>query len=135
MDYGNSRRSALGCLMIVAAVIVCGGLLSFGLDRICVGYLPQRLPIYPNATVTFRDHNLFTEFGMGNTVLILDSPDEPDVVRAWYATQTGTFLRASLDESDPIVSIGRRIARVDWDVTRAEDGTGTQIILFTTCVN
>ena len=121
---------ALGCLVILAAVVLCGGITFFAADRICYGNLSQRLPIYPNATVSSRTHNLFTEFGMGNTVVVLDSPDSPDDVRSWYAVQTGSYLREALRSNTPFF----RMAQGSATVSRSDTG-GSQIILFGTCVN
>lgn len=123
-------RPALGCLVVVLAIVVCGSVSSFALDRLCYSNLSQRLPIYPDATVESRAHNLFTEFGMGNTVMVLTTPDEPDAVRSWYAIQTGSYLREALRNNTPFF----RMSQGQVDVTRNPDGAGSQIILFGTCV-
>lgn len=126
-------RGSLGCFAIIAGILLCSGVSFYTLDRICYDSLSQRLPIYPNAEIVFRAHNLFSELGMGNTVITLHSDDEPDVVRAWYGRAQGEYARMALNSSNIITSTGQRIARADWSVTR--DGDGTQIILFGTCVN
>jgi len=117
--------------MLMLVIILCGSATMFAADRICYGNLSQRLPIYPDATVIRRTHNWFTEFGMGNTVVVLESPDDPETVRSWYAVHTGTYLRDALDNNTPFF----RMAQGQVDVTRAQDGTGSQIILFGTCIN
>lgn len=86
--------------------------------------------MYPNATIIYRVHNFINEWGMGNTVFILETDDEIDVVRSWYGVHTGTFLREALQNPTPITDLGRRIARADWAVERQDDGTGTQITLL-----
>jgi hypothetical protein len=111
----------------------CVGTVTFALDRICYSGLSQRLPIYPNAEVRLRRHNLFTEFGMGNTAITLYSPDDPNDVRRWYGRQTGDYIRGTMDNGGTIDRLALRIAQGDWDVTA--DGTGSQIILFGTCAN
>ncbi len=128
-------KGAIGCFVVGLAVLVCGGGMFFTFDRVCLDYLPQRLPLYPNATITFRTHNFITEWGMGNTVFILDTEDDPDTVRAWYGVHTGTFLRTSLENPSLLIDVQRRIARADVTVQRAEDGTGSMITLLGTCVN
>ncbi len=128
-------RPVLGCLVIGLAVLVCSGSAFVAIDRVCAAYLPQRLPIYPGATVAFQRHNSMTEFGMGTTVVTLLSPDPPETVRSWYGRETGTFLRESINNNDPITYLGRQIARVSWDVGRAPDGNGSQIILYAQCMN
>jgi hypothetical protein len=124
-------RPVLGCLAIVVAVILCSGVSLFAADRLCYGALSQRLPLYPNAAVKQRVHNLFTEFGMGNTAITMTTPDDPTTVRNWYGARTGEYMREGLDSR----SIGFTLARGQWDVTRDPDNpTGSQIILFGTCV-
>lgn len=134
MDRRNNNRGALGCLVIIIAVIVCSSTAFLTVDRICAAYLPQRLPLYPNAEIVRRSHNFLFEYGMGITTFVLRSEDDPNTVRSWYGRTTGTFLRESLESSDPITNIGRRVARVSWGVTRDNDGS-TQILLATFCVN
>lgn len=125
----------IGCIGVVVALFLCIGVSFFSVDRLCAAYLPQRLPIYPDAEVEFITHNFITEFGMGNTSIVLYTPDEPDAVRSWYGRTMGTFLREAVENPTLITQIGRQIARVDFSITRAKDGVGTQIILFGTCLN
>lgn len=124
------NRGSLGCLVLILAIIVCVSTVTFAADRLCYGNLSQRLPIYPNATASTRTHNMFTEFGMGNTVVVLDSPDAPDAVRSWYAVHTGDYLRRALRENTPFF----RMAQGKVDVYSDGEG-GSQIVLRGTCVN
>ncbi len=117
--------------MLVLAVIVCISTVGFAADRICYGNLSQRLPLYPNATIKSRTHNLITEFGMGNTVVIMSSPDEPEDVRSWYAVHTGSYLRDSLRDNTPFF----RMAQGQVQIGANPDGDGSSIILFGTCIN
>ena len=124
-------RPVAGCLVVVLAVIVCSTTAIFAADRICYGNLTQRLPIYPNATIKSREHNMLSEFGMGNTVVIMTSPDAPDVVRSWYAVRTGSYLRDALRNNTPFF----RMAQGQVDVTHdPANDAGSQIILYGTCV-
>ncbi|MEP7292717.1 MAG: hypothetical protein ABI835_13125 [Chloroflexota bacterium] len=126
------KGPALGCLVVGIAVILCSGVSMFTVDRLCYGNLSQRLPIYTNAEVVRRVHNLFTEFGMGNTVITLISPDDPDTVRSWYAVHTGSYLREALRNNTPFF----RMSQGQVDVSHDPDNpSGSQIILFGTCVN
>lgn len=131
MRFFRRGGLAFGCLWVIVAVLLCSGVTSFVVDRICYGNLSQRLPLYPNATVKSRIHNLFTEFGMGNTVFVLLSPDDPETVRSWYAAETGAYLREAIQNNTPFF----RMAQGSVEVTRSPDGEGSQIILFGTCVN
>jgi len=126
-------RPILGCLVIVAAVILCSGVSVIAADRICYSNLTQRLPIYPGATIKSREHNFLSEFGMGNTVMVLTSPDAPSVVQSWYSVHTGNYLRDALRNNTPFF----RMAQGQVSVTENPDdptGKGSQIILFGTCV-
>jgi hypothetical protein len=136
LDHVNQPpRVTLGCVVVVLAMFFCAGGVTFVFDRVCNSYLTRYLQIYPNATITYRAHNMFTDFGVGNTVMFLESPDDQDTVRSWHGRTYGTFLRETLRSTDPLLYVGRRLARVDWDVTESESGTGSQIILFGTCIN
>ncbi|HVU10957.1 MAG TPA: hypothetical protein VHD90_06750 [Phototrophicaceae bacterium] len=128
-------RTALGCLVIVAAVIGCSVGSFVAGNVVCAAYLPQRLPIYPGATVVFQNHNFLTPFGMGTTSTVLHSSDPPDTVRTWYGRTTGTFLKQSIENNDPLTFLGRQIARVQYDVSDAPEGSGSQIILYTQCLD
>ncbi len=124
-------RMAVGCLAILVAVLLCSSVTFVVADRICYGNLSQRLPIYPNATIKSREHNFLSEFGMGNTVVVMTSPDAPDEVRSWYAVHTGAYLRESLRNNSPFF----RMAQGQVDVTHdPENDSGSQIILYGTCV-
>lgn len=129
----KALRGGLGCLVIFLGILTCSGISFVAFDRICYDSLSRRLPFYPEAEIIFRTHNMLSEFGMGNTVITMHSPDEPDVVRSWYGRATGEYIRSALRSSNIITSTGLRIARADWSVVR--DGDGTQIILFGTCIN
>jgi hypothetical protein len=122
-------------LGLLVGLVFCIGTTTFAIDRICYTGLSQRLPLYPNAEVRLRRHNLFTEFGMGNTALTLYTPDEPNDVQQWYGRNTGEYIRGTMENGGTIDRLALRIAQGDWDVTRDESGTGSQIILFGTCAN
>lgn len=135
MRFLRKRQGCLGCIGVLVVMLLCGTITTITVDRICYTGLSQRLPIYPNAEVQRRSHNLLSEFGMGNTVIVLYSPDEPEVVQSWYGQQTGTYIRGTMQSGGFIDRVAQRIAQGDWSVTRAESGIGSQIILFGTCVN
>ncbi|NJO82684.1 MAG: hypothetical protein HC828_07575 [Blastochloris sp.] len=121
----------LGCLLVLAALFGCMGVSVFTLDRICYSVLSQRVPIYLNARIAVRQHNFLSEWGMGDTSMVLYSDDPPEEVRAWYAVTTGAYLRRALQNNEPFF----RMAQGDWAVETAEDGVSSQILLYGTCVN
>jgi len=125
------RGRVPGCLIILVAMFLCSGITTFAVDRLCYVNLTERLPMYPNATVKTRVHNLFSELGMGNTAVIMTTPDDPDTVRAWYAEETAPYLRLDARNNMPF----SHVAHGQVDITHNPDGEGSQIILFGTCVN
>jgi len=126
-------RLMVGCLTIGVAVILCSGVSLFAANAICYSNLTQRLPIYPNATVKSRGHNFLTEFGMGDTEMVLISPDSPETVRSWYAVHTGSYLRDSLRNNTPFFRMAQGQVSVDYNPDDPT-GKGSQIILYGTCV-
>lgn len=122
-------RPVMGCLVVLVAILLCSGVTMFAADRLCYGALSQRLPLYPNGTVISRVHNLFSEFGMGNTVVSIVTPDDQDTVRNWYGAATGAYMR-----SEGFGSPFFTLARGQWDVSRGENGEGSMVILFGTCI-
>lgn len=131
MDYetvGCSRRAWVSTLIVLGLMLTCLGGLGFTIDRICVTNMALRLPRYPGAEVVRERHNLVTSFGMGETVLQLHSDDDPDVVREWYARNTGEVLRANVRNAF------FQWTRGEWVVDPAQEGDGSQIILHGTCM-
>ena len=127
--YGCSGKAILVTLGIIILVSLCGGVSMLAVDGICWNGLSKKLPIYPNATITFQRHNFLREFGIGTTVIILDSDDSVATVREWYGRTVAAA--SSSANNDPLyyIPVGR------YSVTRAEDGTGTQIILSGDCIS
>jgi len=130
-SYGCSRKAVLVTLLFVGLVVLCGAISILTIDSICWNGMTQKLPIYPNATITFQRHNFLRSFGMGTTVMMLDSDDSSDVVREWYGRSVGAAARAAKDSGNRFydIPIGR------FSITRAEDGTGSQIILSGDCIS
>jgi hypothetical protein len=122
-------RPVLGCLVVLVAIALCSGATMFAADRLCYGALSQRLPLYPNGTVISQTYNLFSAFGMGNTVVSIVTPDDQETVRNWYGAATGAYMRSSGGGS-----LFFTLARGQWDVSRGDNGEGSLIILFGTCI-
>jgi hypothetical protein len=128
---GYTKRTFLGCLVILGLVVLCSGVTTLTLDRLCYNTLSQTLPLYPNAQVQVDRHNMFTSRGMGETYLQLYSPDPPDVVSRWYGETVGPYLWAAIRSND----LSYRLGRVERHVSRAEDGVGSMIQLHGVCAN
>lgn len=134
MNQGRGRGT-LGCIAVMLALVLCSGVVVTVMDGICYDGLTRRMPTYPGAQLVSVRYNLFRPYGMGNTVVQLSSSDDENTVRAWYARQTGTLLRQMVESRAPGDNLLRTITQSQFDVTAAEDGTGSQILLFGTCVN
>ncbi len=133
MDRGSGygKRSLLSCGVIILLIVLCGGVMTFTFDRLCLSTMTQRLPIYPGAQMVVERHNMLSAFGMGETYAELYSPDAPDVVSKWYGNTAGTYQINAVRNGDPTYNLGRS----NWTVNQAADGKGSQIQLYGICVN
>jgi hypothetical protein len=122
-------RPVLGCLVVIVAIFLCSGVTMFAADRLCYGALSQRLPLYPDSTVISQTYNLFSAFGMGNTVVSMTTPDDQQTVRNFYGRATSTYMD-SRGSGSPFFTL----AKGQWDVSRGDNGEGSLIILFGTCI-
>jgi hypothetical protein len=126
-----------GCLrtlrtgvVILLLVLACGTVSTLGIDAMCYNTLSKRLPVYPDSKRTFEKHNFLRAFGMGETLIILETDDPPDVVRDWYGHAVG---KAASENRDNPVFFG--VSSAAWSVTKSEDGSGSQIILSGVCAS
>jgi hypothetical protein len=130
-SYGCSRKAVLVTLLFVGVIFLCGTVSILTIDSICWSNMTQKLPIYPSATISFQRHNFLRPFGMGTTVMTLETEDSPDGVRDWYGRAVGAAARAAKDSDNRLYNVP--IAR--FSITGAEDGTGSQIILSGDCIS
>jgi hypothetical protein len=98
----------------------------------CYDTLSKRLPVYPGAAITFERASL-RRYGMGETIMILDSDDAPAEVREWYGRYTGSLNREM--QQDGVGGMFFSFTKAVWSVTTAEDGTGSQILLSGACMS
>jgi hypothetical protein len=131
----SSRRGCLGCLGILLGMIVCGSIVYISVDRVCYTGLSRRVPVYPEATQVRLQHNMFFAYGMGTTVGIYESADDPETVRRWYANNLRDFAQNDASSRNPLVSAWVRLTQARFDVTETESGVGSQIILYGVCAN
>ena len=118
----------VGTLVIIVAIVLCISVTLVGVDRTCVSDMEPRLPIYPNTTVKLQQHNFLTQFGMGESVMILHSDDPVEVVRDWYSKTVGAIVYADVQKGNI-----RHMGRTNWTVDEAPEGKGSQIILYGYC--
>jgi hypothetical protein len=122
------RRMLFGTLAVIMAMVLCVTVVTIGVDRTCVSDLKPRLPIYPNTTVKLEQHNFLTQFGMGESVMILHSDDPVEVVRDWYSKTVGAVVYADVQKGTI-----KHMGRTNWTVDEAPEGKGSQIILYGYC--
>lgn len=127
--YGCRGRVALGVLGLMVMIFGCIGVTTLSIDAACYNSMTPKIPVYPNGRITLEQHNFLRAFGMGETVMIIDTDDEPNVVREWYGKTVGAAYKAAQDNFVPFFFL----ANARYSVGRAEDGTGTQIILNGVC--
>jgi hypothetical protein len=60
------------------------GVLFLGLDQVCVVDANRRLPPYPGTTRIKESHNGLRARGLGNSLEVFLSQDNPEVIEAWY---------------------------------------------------
>ena len=121
------RRTLLSMVFIIGAIVLCIGTVTLAIDGSCVASIGPRAPLYPGATVSSERHTLLRPFGMGETVMILYSADDSKTVNDWYARTVGAVMRANMQHKV------RVYGSANYTVTTGEDGTGSQIILYSYC--
>lgn len=133
-QYGCSRRAGLGCLAIFGALFACIASFLLVADFGCYNTMTAKLPVYPNARVVTSKYNMFRAFGIGETLVLLNTDDTPTVVRDWYGRTVGALYQAAQQ--------GKRsdlfffLANARYTVTGAPNGgTGSQILLSGVCAS
>lgn len=121
------RRMLIGTLIVTVIMFSCLVVSVIGIDGLCVADVGPRLPFYAGATITSERNTMFRRFGMGETIIILYSPDDNQTVTGWYGRTVGAKLKENLDKGL------RQFGSTRWTVGLAEDGTGSQIILYSRC--
>jgi hypothetical protein len=124
------RRTLLSLILIALAVSLCIGSTVTAIDSLCYAAQAPLLPYYPGARVVRINTSAPRPFGWGETVVQLESDDDPSTVRDWYG---GRFGRALGERADGPLAFMSGTARTSYRVRRADDGTGSTITLRATC--
>ncbi|MBZ0304178.1 MAG: hypothetical protein K8J31_30865 [Anaerolineae bacterium] len=124
------RTRILAVVVIPLILVLCVGGATVALDSLCYSGLTQRLPLYPGAVVTFEKHNGLRRFGMGETLMILESADPIETVRDWYGRNAGAAVRRMQQDGQRLLI---SMSQAEYSVVTAEDGQGTQITLSGVC--
>jgi hypothetical protein len=110
--------------MLFIASSICLGSIIVGADMICKSNVETWLPYYPNAEVVSIEHDFIRARAMGETWVVLSSPDDPETVRQFYRDNTLALMRAETL---------RGWAITDWRVEADPDGEGSIIRLYSLC--
>ena len=129
-EYG-CRRGLLVTLGVILLVMTCSGVTVGALDILCHNIMTERLPLYAGAEITFENHSFIRSFGMGDTVIILESDEPSEVVREWYARTVAARKKDAREAGDMAFF---SLSKTAVSVTSRADGTGSLIILSGSCV-
>ncbi|HUN07144.1 MAG TPA: hypothetical protein PLQ56_11115 [Aggregatilineales bacterium] len=117
-----SIRPLKGCLIVLAAVVLCVGSVSATFDARCMSTFNTNLPRHPEAQMVQE----FYPF-LGTKFLYVYVPYDPVTVQTWYSQRTHVAKRNDRLNGTYTAWYGR------WRSTRAADGTGTDVILWVDC--
>jgi len=118
------RGMIISTIVITIAIIVVFGLAVMGIDYSCQVTIETWTPYYPDAEVVSVEYDLFRPRAMGNSLVILSTPDEYLVVNEWYQDH-----QANLREMDQVEGI----ATYGFNVRNNPDSDGSLIYLFSEC--
>ncbi len=109
-------------LVVMAMVFLCIFITFWAIDFACYNDINEWLPYYPGAveadlTASFRPR------ASGLTIVVLQTDDNPNQVRAWYFDQARQRNREGITNT---------LATVDFEVQPLPQG-GSQIILTSQC--
>ena len=133
----NETRRGFGCRRILIAVIaltvamlLCIGVTTVALDSVCYQGLTQRLPIYPGSEIVFEEHSGLRPFGNGETLMIIEAPDDYETVNAWYTRNAGGATRRMQQNGQQMLIT---LTSSAYSLIALEDKPGTQVTLNGVC--
>lgn len=122
----NPRNVLAGVVLIIVGVVVLSVLTATFIDNRCYDDSTAWLPVYPNATVQSVKYDYFRAWGIGETKMILVSPDDRITVNTWYANAMEEIAKKYT---------GRGLADSDYQIRRNPNGDGSVITLSSACAN
>jgi hypothetical protein len=122
----NPRNVLLSVVLIMVGVVVLSVITVTFIDDRCYHDSTVWLPVYPNTTVQALDFDYFRAWGIGETIMILVSPDERITVNTWYANRMEEIGKQYTS---------RGLADTDYQIRSNPDGAGTLITLSSACAN
>lgn len=103
-------------------ILLCLFALGVSIDMVCVRDANDMIPIYPNSTLISQSYTMFRPFGLGDTVVVLETDDAERDVLEWYGdirTQNMTSYQS--------------LAEMRFSVGPRADGAGARIVLTSDC--
>ena len=117
------KQFLIGMVLILIGIVTCISLVAYSGDYACIEGAKNWIPIYPDGREIRAEENVwFRRFGMGTTLLVLQTDDPPNTVRGWYFDQN---TEASLNRK-------ARPGELNWRVDPLDNG-GSEITLSSTC--
>ncbi|MEM9955919.1 MAG: hypothetical protein AAF846_30245, partial [Chloroflexota bacterium] len=115
---------------VIVMVVTCLATLSVP----CVNNFYNRLPVYPDATLSNTQASRFNYIGFGELQLTYSSPESLDTIQAWYQEIVDDVLnearRAQILGEDAPPTWNHR-----YELSEANNGEGTEIVLTAQCLN
>lgn len=88
--YG-CRQMLLAMVGILVGLVLCVSVVVVAVDVSCVSQAETWIPRYPNATKVDEVYNFIRPFGMGITLVVLETPDSAQEVRNGTVIIVGTW--------------------------------------------
>lgn len=113
-------------LGITGAILMCSSSIYVGMDLTCYNDAQRWLEDYPDSEVVSETYSFIRPFGIGETTRILYTEDSRNEVWDWYFRRDQR-VNATGERRDDSFGVLR------WFVDEAQDGDGTQIVLYSDC--
>ena len=110
--------------VLLLASFTCIGSIILVADLQCSADIEGWAPLYPNAEAVKVNYDLFRPRALGQTTLVMESPDDVETVKQFYRDNILEVLDAERS---------RGLAWADWRVQPLETGAGSRIILISAC--
>ncbi len=124
------RRLIIGIVAVTGAMLLCISGVTVVLDNLCYQGLTQRLPIYPGSEIVFEEHSGLRPFGNGETLMIIEAPDDYVTVADWYSRNAaGAVRRMQQSGQQMLISL----TSAQFSLIALEDKPGTQVTLNGVC--
>lgn len=112
-------------VLFLLLVFGCPGSAAVVADIACNVSINTWLPLYPDAETVSVEHNFIRARGLGTTLMVLKTPDDPDTVEAFYRQNIQDLVNAGTP---------RGMGSTDWSAQENPDGDGTLLALYSRCI-